>query len=68
VRLWFARRGGGCGVDGSKGAGRRLYRAAEGPRRCDSSSNCKLGTLFFSVKYVLVSVKLVCVYVKLLKI
>jgi hypothetical protein len=34
---------------------------------CDSSSTCKLGTLFVSVKYVLVSVKLVCVYVKLLK-
>jgi hypothetical protein len=36
--------------------------------RCDSSCTCKLGTLFVSVKYVLVSVKLVCVYVKLLKI
>jgi hypothetical protein len=35
---------------------------------CDSSSNCKLGTLFVSVKYVLVSVKFVYVYVKLLKI
>jgi hypothetical protein len=35
---------------------------------CDSSCTCKLGTLFVSVKYVLVSVKLVCVYVKLLKI
>jgi hypothetical protein len=34
---------------------------------CDSSTTCKLGTLFVSVKYVLVSVKLVCVYVKLLK-
>jgi hypothetical protein len=34
--------------------------------RCDNSSTGKLGTLF-SVKYVLVSVKLVCVYVKLLK-
>jgi hypothetical protein len=34
---------------------------------CDSSCTCKLGTLFVSVKYVLVSVKLVCVYVKLLK-
>jgi hypothetical protein len=34
---------------------------------CDSSRTCKLGTLFVSVKYVLVSVKLVCVYVKLLK-
>jgi hypothetical protein len=28
--------------------------------RCDSSSTCKLGTLFVSVKYVLVSIKLVC--------
>jgi hypothetical protein len=28
---------------------------------CDSSCTCKLGTLFVSVKYVLVSVKLVCV-------
>jgi hypothetical protein len=36
--------------------------------RCDSSCICKLGTLFDSVKYVFVSVKLVCVYVKLLKI
>jgi hypothetical protein len=34
---------------------------------CDGSCNSKLGTLF-SVKYVLVSVKLVCIYVKLLKI
>jgi hypothetical protein len=34
---------------------------------CDSSSICKLGTLFVSVKYMLVSVKLVCVYMKLLK-
>jgi hypothetical protein len=34
---------------------------------CDSSRNSKLGTLF-SVKYVLVILKLVCVYVKLLKI
>jgi hypothetical protein len=30
---------------------------------CDSSSICKLGILFVSVKYVLVSVKLVCVVV-----
>jgi hypothetical protein len=35
--------------------------------QCDSSCTSKLGTLF-TVKYVLVSVKLVCVYVKLLKI
>jgi hypothetical protein len=35
---------------------------------CDSSCTCNLGTLFVSVKYVLVSVKLVYVYVKLLKI
>jgi hypothetical protein len=28
---------------------------------CDSSRTCNLGTLFVSVKYVLVSVKLVCV-------
>jgi hypothetical protein len=35
---------------------------------CDSSCTCKLGTLFVSVKYVLVSVKLMCVYVKFLKI
>jgi hypothetical protein len=34
---------------------------------CDSSSTCKLGTIFVNVKYVLVSVKLVCIYVKLLK-
>jgi hypothetical protein len=34
---------------------------------CDSLSTCKLGTLCVSVKYVLASVKLVCVYVKLLK-
>jgi hypothetical protein len=34
---------------------------------CDSSNTCKLGTIFVSVKYVLVSVKLMCVYVKLLK-
>jgi hypothetical protein len=34
---------------------------------CDSSSICKLGTSFVSVMYMLVSVKLVCVYVKLLK-
>jgi hypothetical protein len=34
---------------------------------CDSSSTCKLGTVFVSVKYVLVSLKLMCVYVKLLK-
>jgi hypothetical protein len=34
---------------------------------CDSSCTGKLGTLFVSVKYVLVSVKFVCVYVKLLK-
>jgi hypothetical protein len=34
---------------------------------CDSFSTCKLGTVFVSVKYVLVSVKLMCVYVKLLK-
>jgi hypothetical protein len=34
---------------------------------CDSSSTCKLGTIFINVKYVLVSLKLVCVYVKLLK-
>jgi hypothetical protein len=32
ARLGFARRGGGCGVDGTKGAGRRLYRAAKGPQ------------------------------------
>jgi hypothetical protein len=37
-------------------------------RRCDSSITCKLGILFVSVKYVLVSVKLVYAYVKLLKI
>jgi hypothetical protein len=37
------------------------------PAKCDSSSTCKLGTLFVSVKYVLVSIKLVCVHVKLLK-
>jgi hypothetical protein len=35
--------------------------------KCDSSSTCKLGTVFVNVKYVLVSVKIVCVYVKLLK-
>jgi hypothetical protein len=35
---------------------------------CDSSITCKLGMLFVSVKYVLVSVKLVYVYVKFLKI
>jgi hypothetical protein len=34
---------------------------------CDSSCTCKLDIYFVSVKYVLVSVKLVCVYVKLLK-
>jgi hypothetical protein len=34
---------------------------------CDGSCTCKLGTLFVSAKYVLVSVKLVCVYVKLKK-
>jgi hypothetical protein len=28
---------------------------------CDTSCTCKLGTLFVSVKYVLISVKLVCV-------
>jgi hypothetical protein len=33
----------------------------------DSSCTGKLGILFVSVKYLLVSVKLVCVYVKLLK-
>jgi hypothetical protein len=33
ARLGFTRRGGGCGVDGTKGAGRRLYRATEGPWR-----------------------------------
>jgi hypothetical protein len=38
-----------------------------GGRGCYSSCTGKLGTLFVSVKYVLVSVKLVCVYVKLLK-
>jgi hypothetical protein len=36
--------------------------------RCDSSCTCNLGTLFVSVKYVLDSVKLVCVYVKFLQI
>jgi hypothetical protein len=35
---------------------------------CDSSCTCNLGTLFVSVKYVLINVKLVYVYVKLLKI
>jgi hypothetical protein len=42
----------------------------KGPKiyNCDSSITCKLGTLFVSVKYVLVSVKLVYVCVKLLKI
>jgi hypothetical protein len=35
--------------------------------KCDSSCTGKLGTLFVSMKYVLVNVKLVCVYVKLLK-
>jgi hypothetical protein len=35
---------------------------------CDSSCTCNLGTLFVSVKYVLDSVKPVCVYVKFLKI
>jgi hypothetical protein len=34
---------------------------------CDSSCTGKLGTLFVSMKYVLVSVKLVCVYVKFFK-
>jgi hypothetical protein len=34
---------------------------------CDGSCTCKLGTLFVSAKYVLVSVKLACVYVKLKK-
>jgi hypothetical protein len=38
------------------------------PRSRDSSCTCKVGTLFVSVEYVLVSVKLVYVYVKLLKI
>jgi hypothetical protein len=35
---------------------------------CDSSMTRKLGILFVSMKYVLVSVNLVCIYVKLLKI
>jgi hypothetical protein len=35
---------------------------------CDSSCTCKLDIYFVNVKYVLVSVKLLCVYVKLLKI
>jgi hypothetical protein len=34
---------------------------------CDGSCTCKLGILFVSAKYVLVSVKVVCVYVKLKK-
>jgi hypothetical protein len=33
--------------------------------QCDSSNICKLGTLIVSVKYMLTSVKLVCVCVKL---
>jgi hypothetical protein len=37
-------------------------------RMCDSSCTCKLDIYFFSVKYVLVSVKLVYVCLKLLKI
>jgi hypothetical protein len=35
--------------------------------KCDGSCTCKLDTLFVSAKYVLVSVKLLCVYVKLKK-
>jgi hypothetical protein len=31
VQLGFARRGGGYVVDRTEGAGRQLYRAAEGP-------------------------------------
>jgi hypothetical protein len=35
---------------------------------CDSSCVCKLGMYFVSVKYVFVCIKLMCVYVMLLKI
>jgi hypothetical protein len=35
---------------------------------CDSSCTCKLDIYFVSVMYVLVSVKFMCIYVKLLKI
>jgi hypothetical protein len=35
-RLGLQGEGGGCGVDGTKGAGRRLYRAAEMLRRAGS--------------------------------
>jgi hypothetical protein len=45
----------------------RVYEGGPPPPWCDSSCTGKLGTLFVSVKYVLVGVKLVCVYVKLLK-
>jgi hypothetical protein len=51
-------------TDGDLAARKRLI-AVVG---CDSSYTCKLGTLFVSVKYVLVNAKLVYVYVKLLKI
>jgi hypothetical protein len=52
---------------GRKGPGFKLNFLKILNRNCDSLSTCKLGTLFVSVKYVLASVKLVFVYVKLLK-
>jgi hypothetical protein len=45
----------------------KVYNLCRVKTDCDSSITCELGILFVSVKYVLVSVKLMCVYVKLLK-
>jgi hypothetical protein len=64
--------GKGVGVHGGLGDDRNRRRKAQrrwfdgGP--CDISCTCKLDIYFVSVKYVLVSVKLVYVYGKLLKI
>jgi hypothetical protein len=48
------------------GRGYVQYHGKEG--YCDSSCACKLDIYFVSVKYVFVCIKLMCVYVKLLKI
>jgi hypothetical protein len=58
----------GVARHGGDGEQSRVRERGKEGENCDNSCTCKLGTLFVSVKYMLVSVKLVCVYVKLLKI